>query len=99
MIEAVSGKLLLHRRRNPYIGYITSEACAGKTSRRDSYDGVIKVIELDCLSDETPVGGEVVLPEVIADDCDRMSARRLIFLGQKSAAGQHLNAQAGKIIP
>src|SRR5215475_4076084 len=81
VIETVSGESLLHHHRNPNIGHVTCEARAGETSRRDSDDGEIKVIELDCLSDEAPVGGEVVLPKAEADDRDRMSARRLIFLG------------------
>src|SRR4030095_2613091 len=51
VIETVSGELLFHHQRNPNIGHVAGEARAGKTSRRNSDDGKIAIIELDRLSD------------------------------------------------
>ena len=69
-----------------------------KTFRRDTYDGVYDVIESLRFPDNLRIAFEAALPELVADDCDRMGAAPGVFARLESAAQNGMHPNSVKIV-
>ncbi len=62
-------------------------------------DGERQVVDLDGLADDLRIGCEVVPPQAVADDHDRMAAGRDLVGGQQGAAALRMHPEHVEVVP